>query len=151
GVLITAVITGLAAAWVLDLSPLEGMLLGSIVSSTDAAAIFAILRYGGVTLRQRVASTLEVESASNDPMAIFLTVGCIELLRGETTLGPGLFGFFVAQMLLGAGVGLAVGGVAVRIINRINLDAAGLYPVLATAFGFLAFGLAVWLGGSGFL
>ncbi len=151
GVLGTALVTGLAAAWILRLSLLEGLLLGSIVGSTDAAAVFSILRHGGITLSKRLAATLEVESASNDPMAIFLTIGCIELLTGRMALGPGLLGLFVSQMLLGVLVGLAMGYFAVRVVNRINLDAAGLYPVLVTAFGLLTFGLASWMGGSGFL
>ncbi|MDY0166825.1 MAG: potassium/proton antiporter [Thermoguttaceae bacterium] len=151
GVLGTALLTGFAAAWILRLSLLEGLLLGSIVGSTDAAAVFSILRHGGITLPKRLAATLEVESASNDPMAIFLTIGCIELLTGRMVFGPGLLGLFVSQMLLGALVGVALGYLAVRAVNRINLDAAGLYPVLVTAFGLLAFGLASWIGGSGFL
>ncbi len=151
GVLITAVVTGVVAAWVLDLTWLEGMVLGSIVGSTDAAAVFAVLRYGGVHLSDRLASTLEVESASNDPMAIFLTVGCLEVLSGRTELGPGLLTLLLMQMGVGALVGLAIGKATAWIVNRINLDTAGLYPVLITACGLLAYGVAVALGGSGFL
>lgn len=151
GVVITAVITGAAAAWILGLSILEGLLLGSIVGSTDAAAVFAILRSGGATLSQRLTATLEIESGSNDPMAIFLTVGCILVLSGQEPLGPGLLLLFVQQMSVGALVGLAIGYAAVLAVNRINLDAAGLYPALVSAFTFLTFGLAAWLGGSGFL
>jgi cell volume regulation protein A len=151
GVLITSVVTGLAASWILGIPLLEGMLLGSIVGSTDAAAVFAVLRSGGVSLRERLKSTLEVESGANDPMAIFLTVGCIEILMGRLSIGPDLLSLFVKQMAVGALVGVVVAHAAIRIINVINLNAAGLYPVLVTAFGLLAFGLAVLFGGSGFL
>jgi cell volume regulation protein A len=151
GVLITAFATGAAAAWMLDLSLLEGLLLGSIVGSTDAAAVFATLRYGGVQLSKHLASTLEVESGANDPMAIFLTVGCIQVLSGEMEFGWGLLQLLVLQMSVGAIVGLTAGKAAVWLINRVNLDAAGLYPVLASACGLLAFGLAAAGGGSGFL
>jgi cell volume regulation protein A len=151
GVLITSLVTGLAAAWVLNISWLQGLLLGSIVGSTDAAAVFAVLRHGGVHLSDRLASTLEIESASNDPMAIFLTVGCIEVLTQRMELGGELAMLFVMQMGIGAIVGLAIGYSAVWATNRINLDAAGLYPVLVTACGLLTFGLAATLGGSGFL
>lgn len=151
GVLMTALFTGLAASWILNITLLEGMLIGSIVGSTDAAAVFAVLRSGGVELPRRLGSTLEIESGSNDPMAIFLTIGCIEVLTGNMPLGPGLLWLFVLQMSVGSVVGIVFGFVAVRVVNRINLDAAGLYPVLVTAFAFLIFGLAVWLGGSGFL
>jgi cell volume regulation protein A len=151
GVLLTALVTGLAAAWILGIPPLEGLLLGSIVGSTDAAAVFGILRAGGVSLSKRLQSMLELESGSNDPMAIFLTVGCIDVITGKTPLGVGLLQLFASQMIVGGLIGIAIGMVAVRVINRIRLDAAGLYPVLATSFGLLAFGLAVATGGSGFL
>jgi cell volume regulation protein A len=151
GVVITAVVTGVAASWILGVTLLEGLLVGSIVGSTDAAAVFAVLRSGGVALPRRLSSTLEIESASNDPMAIFLTVGCIEVLKGRMDFGPALLLLFVKQMAIGGLVGLALGFVAARAVNRINLDAAGLYPVLVSAFGLLTFGLAAWLGGSGFL
>lgn len=151
GVLVTAVITGVAASWLLSISLLEGLLLGSIVGSTDAAAVFSILRSGGVSLPKRISAVLEVESASNDPMAIFLTVGCIELLLGNVAFGPGLFLLFVSQMIIGAICGLLGGFAASWVVNRIELGAAGMYPVLISSFCLLTFGVAVQLGGSGFL
>lgn len=151
GVLITSLVTGLAAAYILDVSLLLGMLLGGIVGSTDAAVVFAILRSSGLRLRERLAATLETESASNDPMAIFLTVGLIEVLLGRTDLGVGLGLLFVQQMAVGAIAGIVVGKLAVQVINRINLEAAGMYPLLVTAAGLISFGLAAALGGSGFL
>ncbi len=151
GVLVTAVITGFAAAWILNISLLEGLLLGSIVGSTDASAVFAVLRWGGVALPKRIAAVLEVESASNDPMAIFLTIGCIELLLGHVAFGPGLLKLFASQMMIGTVLGLLGGYVAVWVVNKIELGAPGMYPVLVSAFGLLTYGAAVQLGGSGFL
>lgn len=151
GVLVTAIVTGLAASWILEIPLLEGLLLGSIVGSTDASAVFAVLRWGGVSLPKRIAAVLEVESASNDPMAIFLTIGCIELLLGHVTFGPGLLKLFASQMLIGAALGLLGGYVAVWVVNHIELGATGMYPVLISAFALLTYGLTVQLGGSGFL
>jgi cell volume regulation protein A len=151
GVLVTAVITGVVAALIIDISPLQGLLLGSIVASTDAAAVFSILRSQGVHLGERLKATLEVESGSNDPMAVFLTVGIIEVLLAERDLGFGLLLLFVQQMGIGFIVGYAGGRGAVYVINRIRLDAAGLYPVLVVALGFLIFGIAALGQGSGFL
>lgn len=151
GVLITSLVTGLAAALLLEIPWLHGLLLGSIVGSTDAAAIFAVLRSGGISLSRRLGSILEVESGSNDPMAIFLTVGLIQLVLGQTTFGVGLLVLLLQQLLIGAAVGLAVGKLAALCVNHINLASAGLYPILATAGGLLAYGTAAMLGGSGFL
>ncbi len=151
GVLGTAAITGLAAAWILDLPLLHGLLLGAIVGSTDAAAVFSLLRNAGIHLNKRLKSILEIESASNDPMAIFLTVGLLEILVNDLPLGLGLFQLFVMQMGIGAVVGLAVGWASVHVINRIQLMATGLYPVMVAACGLLAFGVAANLNGSGFL
>src|SRR5690606_20438085 len=117
----------------------------------DAAAVFSVLRAKGVNLRERLASLLEVESASNDPMAIFLTVGLLQVLLGEMEFGFGLVRLFLLQMTVGAAVGVLVGRATVWAVNRVNLDAAGLYPILVTAAGLFAFGLAANLGGSGFL
>lgn len=151
GVLVTAAITGLAAHWILGISLLEGMLLGSIVGSTDASAVFLVLRTGGVGLPKKISSVLEVESASNDPAAIFLTLGCIELLLGKVSFGPGLLKLFALQMAVGAVIGYAGGRGTVWIANRIELGATGLYPVLVSACCLLTYGLTVQLGGSGFL
>ncbi len=151
GVFITASITGVAAAWILKIDLKQGLLLGSIVGSTDAAAVFSILRTGGVHLRRRLSDTLEVESGSNDPMAIFMTIGLIQILIGKVDSVADLIGLLVAQMGIGLIAGLAIGYMAVWVIRNIQLDTAGLYPILATAFGLFSFGLAVQMGGSGFL
>ncbi len=151
GVFITALITGLAASWILGLSILEGLLLGSIVGSTDASVVFSVLRGGGVHIRPKLANTLEVESGSNDPMAIFLTIGLIQVVSGAEPFGFGLLVLFLNQIVLGSVVGLLIGWVGSLMLRHIRLEAAGLYPVMATALGLTSFGLAAALGGSGFL
>ena len=151
GVLATAGLVGAFAAWVLGLTWLEGMLLGAIVGSTDAAAVFALLRHAGTGLKERVSATLEIESASNDPMAIFLTVALLELLaagRGEFNLA--ILANFLQQFGLGAVLGLAGGRLLVWLINRLRL-ASGLYPLLAASGAVLLFAVTAALGGSGFL
>jgi len=150
-VLLTSAITGLAAAWVLQLPLLQGLLVGSIVGSTDAAAVFSVLRSSGLKLPERLTATLEVESGSNDPMAIFLTLGLIGVITGSADSPQALLMLFVGQFGLGTLAGLLTGRLATWAINRINLDYPGLYPLLALAFGLVAFGLAAVLGGSGFL
>lgn len=151
GVLLTSALTGFAAAWVLDVPLLHGMLLGGIVGSTDAAAVFSVLRTSGLRLPERLTATLEVESGSNDPMAIFLTVGLIGVITGAADSAGALLLLFVLQFGVGALAGVGVGRAAAWAVNRINLEHPGLYPILAMAFGLLAFGLAAVLGGSGFL
>lgn len=151
GVLVTALITGAFSAWVLELPLIYGLLLGSIVGSTDAAAVFAVLRSGGVSLPRRLQSTLEVESGSNDPMAIFLTVGLLQIISGQLEPGPDILWLFVKQMSIGGVVGLAGGYLTVAATNRINLAIGGLYPVLASACALLTFGVAAKFEGSGFL
>ncbi|WNO60154.1 potassium/proton antiporter [Rheinheimera sp. MMS21-TC3] len=151
GVLITATVTGVAAAYILEIPLLQGMLLGAIVGSTDAAAVFSLLRNAGIHLNKKLKATLEIESASNDPMAIFLTVGLLEILMHDMQPGTGLLMMFVSQMGLGALVGLAVGWLSVKMINKIQLVASGLYPVMVAACGLLSFGITANIGGSGFL
>lgn len=151
GVALTGALTGAAAVQLLRLPWLDGLLLGAIVASTDAAAVFSILRTGGLQLRRRLASTLEIESGSNDPMAVLLSLFLIQLILGEPTDLWGLGAFLVRQLGLGALVGLAVGRGAALLINRIRLDAAGLYPVLAAVCGLLSYGAAAVPGGNGFL
>ncbi|EMI54309.1 potassium/proton antiporter [Rhodopirellula sallentina] len=151
GVFITAVTTGLAASWILGLTVWQGLLLGSIVGSTDASVVFSVLRGGGVQIRPRLANTLEVESGSNDPMAIFLTIGLIQVLTGEVPFGVGLLTLFLNQIVVGTLVGLWVGWAGSWMLQHIRLKAAGLYPVMATGLGMFAFGFAAAFGGSGFL
>jgi cell volume regulation protein A len=151
GVLVTSLLTGLAAAYVLGVPLLHGMLLGGIVGSTDAAAVFSVLRTSGLKLPERLTATLEVESGSNDPMAIFLTVGLIGVITGTTSTAGEMASLFALQFAVGALVGIGVGYAAAWSINRVRLEHSGLYPVLATAFGLLSFGLAAVLQGSGFL
>ncbi len=151
GVLLTTALTGLAAAWILNVPILHRMLLGGIVGSTDAAAVFSVLRSSGLKLPERLAATLEVESGSNDPMAIFLTLGLIGVITGDGASVGALLLLFVLQFGVGAVAGVGVGTIAVWAVNRINLDHAGLYPILVMSFGLLTFGLAAVLGGSGFL
>ncbi|MGI5309035.1 potassium/proton antiporter [Rheinheimera sp. WS51] len=151
GVLVTAAITGVAAAYILHIPIMQGLLLGAIVGSTDAAAVFSLLRNAGIHLNKKLKATLEIESASNDPMAIFLTVGMLEILMHDMQPGTGLLMMFVSQMGLGALVGFAIGWLSVQLINRIQLVASGLYPVMVAACGLLAFGITANIGGSGFL
>jgi cell volume regulation protein A len=149
GTLVTAVIAGLAAAWLFDLSTLEGLLVGSIVASTDGAAIFALLR--GSTLRRRLARTLEGEAGLNDPVAVLLVVGFIDWITKPGYGIADMLGLFARQIGIGTVVGLGVGWLAVQSFQRIQLATAGLYPVATIATAALAYGAADSLHGSGFL
>jgi cell volume regulation protein A len=151
GVIVTAVITGGFAAWIFDMHWLHGLLIGAIVGSTDAAAVFALLHAHGMELKQRVAATLEVESGSNDPMAVFLVVVLIEVIAaGHTSLSWTVAMEFVKQMTLGAVAGVLAGRTLVWLINHLNL-VTGLYPLLAVAGGVTVYGAVTVAGGSGFL
>ncbi len=151
GVIITSGIAGLAASWILDISILHGLLLGAIIGSTDAAAVFSLMRTSGLKLPDRLSSTLEVESGSNDPMAIFLTIGLISILTETSSNVLSFVQLFILQFGVGGLVGVVCGVLGATLINRINLDYPGMYPLLAIAMGFVSFGLASVLGGSGFL
>ncbi len=151
GVLITCVITGLFAAWVLDFGLLEGMLVGAVVGSTDAAAVFALLHARGLTLKERVSATLEIESGSNDPMAALLTIAFIELiLAGQRVPGWETPLLLAQQMGFGLVAGLGGGWLMVWLANRLPLE-RGMYPMLILAGGLLLYSLTTVLGGSGFL
>lgn len=151
GVLVTAVLVGWFAWLTLGFSPLEGFLLGAIVSSTDAAAVFAVLRARGVRISPRLRGILELESGSNDPMAVFLTGAAIVLLqRPDAGAGFLLFDFF-RQMALGCVFGFALGWLAARLINWIELEYDGLYAVLTLAWVPLTYALTTVVGGNGFL
>ena len=151
GVVVTALTVGWFASFVLDVSFLEGLLLGAIVSSTDAAAVFSVLRSRGASLKGRLKPLLEFESGSNDPMAVFLTLGVIRLLQDPTASVWGLALGFVIQMALGAGIGYVAGRFSLFLINRIRLETEGLYPVLTLSLALLTYGLTSLLGGNGFL
>lgn len=151
GTLVTALVTGVAAAWILDLSLVAGLLLGAIVSSTDAAAVFAILRSKSVGLKGDLRPLLELESGSNDPMAVFLTVGALELLTVPEAGAVDLLLLFVRQMSVGAVIGYLVGRGAVLAVNKVRLGYEGLYPVGLIATVLLTYGVTDLLEGSGFL
>jgi cell volume regulation protein A len=128
------------------------LVLGAIVSSTDAAATFAVLRASGLQLKRRVAATLEVESGANDPAAVILTTTLTAnlLVPGDLGLGEILLGI-VTQLAVGAVLGIAAGYAARALMARLQLVTGGLYPALMLAFGFLSFGVTTLVGGSGFL
>src|SRR5215218_10424070 len=149
GTLGTCVICGLAAAWLFDFSTLEAMLLGAIISSTDGAAIFALLRES--TLRRRLARTLEGEAGFNDPVAVLLVIGFIEWIQSDDYGVLDMALLFVREMGIGAVVGLAVGWLAIYALRNTRLASPGLYPVATLSTVGLAFGGAATLHGSGFL
>lgn len=153
GVLITASLFAFAAMWLLNFTWLEGLLLGSIVASTDAAAVFFLLRIGGINIRDKVRSTLEVESGTNDPMAIFLTIALVEVLAsGERSAGIniGMLAMFVQQMGLGVILGLLGGMMIVLVVSKLDTD-RGPTPIFVLALALLVFSFTGAVGGSGFL
>jgi cell volume regulation protein A len=149
GTIATAVLVGLAAAWLFDLSTLEGLLLGAVVSATDGAAIFALVRTS--TLERRLARTLEGESGMNDPIAVLLVLGFIEWIEQPDYGIVDMLELFAGQLGIGLAIGVLVGAGAVYSFRSAQLDTAGLYPVASLATAGLAFGAADTLGGSGFL
>lgn len=151
GVLLTAMAVGYFVHWISGMGILESLLLGAIVSSTDAAAVFSILRSKNIALKRNLRPLLELESGSNDPMAYFLTIAFTALVMAPDAGVVSLIPFFIQQVVIGviAGYGLAV--ITRFFINKIRLDFEGLYPVLAVGQMFMVFSLTDFIGGNGFL
>jgi cell volume regulation protein A len=151
GTLVTAGLVGLFVIWLTDLPPLQALLLGAVVCSTDAAAVFSILRARQVRLPGDVRSLLELESGSNDPMAVFLTMSLITAITTEGGSPLEFVASFFLQMGLGLALGYGFGRAMAWLLDRIALDHDGLYPVLSLTLVLLTFGATQYAGGSGFL
>ena len=150
GVVLTCGILGVAASYLFNLTLLEGLLLGAILSSTDAAAVFSIFQSAGLNIKERVASTLEIESGSNDPMAVMLTFTLVGVLAGQSELNWSLSTVFFQQAVVGAAVGYGAGRFFVLLCRKLPLSAA-FFPLLAVSYALLIYGLTNQFGGSGFL
>jgi cell volume regulation protein A len=151
GVALTALLTGWFATVLLGFTWLEGLLLGAIVSSTDAAAVFGVLSSKNISLKGPLKPLLELESGSNDPMAIFLTIGLTRLLVDPEARVSDLVPIFFLQMTLGAGLGYGMGRLMTTLVNSLRLEYEGLYPVLTMALVLLTYGAVTVAGGNGFL
>ncbi|MEP9410714.1 MAG: potassium/proton antiporter [Candidatus Brocadia sp.] len=151
GVLMTAIFTGFFAVYILKFSLLEGMLLSSIVSSTDAAAVFSVLRSKRISLKQPLKPLLEFESGSNDPMAIFLTAGFISILTVENMSIAALIPRFMLDMSVGALIGYLMAKFIIFFINRLKLGYEGLYPVIMISLVLLTYVITTFLKGNGIL
>ncbi len=151
GVLLTAVVVAIFALFILHFSFLDGLLLGAIISATDAAAVFSVLGARSLKLSGKLLPLLELESGMNDPMAVFLTIGLTSLLTNPQESVFTVIVLFVQQMGVGAICGLLLGCGVILLISRLKLDEEGLYPVLTIALVLFTYGLTATLGGSGFL
>lgn len=151
GVLFTAITVGVFVHLITNFTLLEGLLLGAIVSSTDAAAVFSILRSKNIGLKGYIRPTLEFESGTNDPFAFGLTIALTSLIAMGESPGFGLIFHFLKEILFGAIIGMVLGRIVLFVLNKISLDIEGLYPVFLMAFTFFAFSITGILGGNGFL
>ncbi|UMB52920.1 potassium/proton antiporter [Lutibacter sp. A64] len=151
GVLLTAISLGTFVWFITDFTIYESLLLGSIVSSTDAAAVFSILRSKSLALKTNLRPTLELESGSNDPMAYVLTIAFLTLVINQDQSFLSIIPMFLQQMVLGGILGIAFGVLSKYTINKIKLDFEGLYPVLVITLMFITFSATDFVGGNGFL
>ncbi len=158
GVLLTALISGVFIYLItqhffsaITFTFLEAILLASVMSSTDSASVFAILGAKGLVLKERLRPLLELESGSNDPMAYLLTITFIQWIQiGEGSLWI-VAGTFALQLVVGAALGYLLGRLAIRLINKINIDNESLYPVLLLTLLFIIFSITNYLKGNGYL
>ncbi len=151
GVVITASLVALVASEILDLTLAEGFLLGAVIASTDAAAVFSVLRSRGISIPPRLGATLELESGSNDPAAVFLTVAAIDIVLGDHAGPLSMVGMFALQMTVGVLCGYLLARATVAAVNRLHLDFDGMYPVFTFALVLLILEGVNMIGGSGFL
>jgi cell volume regulation protein A len=151
GVLITAVTVALLVMVLFKTTFLWGLLVGSIISSTDSAAVFSILRTGNLELKGKLKSLLELESGSNDPMAVFLTIGSVELILMPEKSWVHVLVLFILQFGIGTIIGFIGGRGMAFLVNRITFSYEGIYPVFSLALAILVYSVAATLGGSGFL
>ncbi|HMV45612.1 MAG TPA: potassium/proton antiporter [Leptospiraceae bacterium] len=151
GVLITAIAVGLFVYQFLNFSLFEGLLIGSIVASTDAAAVFSIMRSQKVNLQGQIRETIELESGSNDPMSVFLTIALLRLVKNPDSSLVDLFLLFFQQMLIGGISGYILGKFSIFIVNKIKLQYDGLYPVLTISLALFSYSITSYIGGNGFL
>jgi potassium/hydrogen antiporter len=151
GVFLTALSLGFFVWAITDFTIYEGLLLGAIVSSTDAAAVFSILRSKSLALKSNLRPTLELESGSNDPMAYVLTIVFLTLVVNQDHSLVSVIPFFLSQMIIGGMAGFLFGRASKWVINKIQLDFEGLYPVLVIALMFITFSATDFIGGNGFL
>ncbi len=151
GVFITAALVGVFASFLFDFSIIGGLLLGAIVSSTDAAVVFSVMSSGRTRLKDHLKQLLEFESGSNDPMAVILTIGFIEMLLVPETSWLWMVFLLLRQLAIGALAGYTMGRAMTFITNRIRLEFEGLYPVLMLTLVLFTYGVTTVIGGSGFL
>ena len=151
GVIITAGLTGLFCHFVLKTSIFEGLLLGCIVASTDAASVISILRSRNLKLKNNIDTLVEFESGSNDPTAYMLTSVMLIFITSNESVGIGLLGMIFKQIVFGVTVGLFLSKLAVFILRKVEFEIEGLYPIFTITVAILAYSISEFLGGNGYL
>ena len=149
GTLITAGLVGVFCSLVFGIGWIEGMLIGSVVASTDAASVFAILRSRKLNLKGGLAPILEIESGSNDPVAYMMTIIFMSLLSGSGDVSIPVM--LAKQLIFGLGIGALLGKITAFILRKVDFKIEGLYPIFVVAVGLLSYGLTEWVGGNGYL